>query len=502
MAETGSSPPSKSKAPAPGSGAPAELGDLPTEELRKALHRVADRIADYLDRVGDYPVVPAVAPGRALGDLPLSPPQQGEELDAILDDYERFIEPAVTHWNHPGFLAYFAITGSAPGIVGEALAAALNVNGMLWRTAPAAVELEARVCDWVRQFVGLPEGFHGHINDTASTSTLVALGAARDGVRPDIKRRGIAGGEVPPLMVYASEQAHSSVDKAAMTLGLGVDGVRRIPTDEVFRMLPDELESAIAEDRASGKLPFAVVATAGTTSTTSVDPMDRIADVCMRERVWLHVDAAYGGPAAALAECEELFRGWERADSIVLNPHKWMFTPIDCSLLYVRDVEALQRAWSVVPAYLKTEETGVVNPMDLGFQMGRRFRALKLWMVLRAFGTNGIRERIREHCRLAREFAEWIDEDDHFRRVAPVPFSVVCFRATFPGSAERQDQLQRELLARVNAEGLVHLSGTELDGRFTLRVAVGNLRTGEEQLRTAWRLLRETAARLVAETDE
>lgn len=483
------------KAPDPPPDDGRETGDLPNERLRSGMHRVADRIADYLDSVGESRVVPRVEPGALLESLPESPPREGEDLDRILDDYERLIEPNVTHWNHPGFLAYFGITGSAPGILGEALAAALNVNAMLWRTGPAAVELEERVCDWVRQLVGLPLGFHGHINDTASTSTLVALGAARDARRPEVRRLGLSGGEIPPLVVYASDQAHSSVDKAAMALGLGLQQVRRVASDGAFRMRADELEEAIAVDRAAGREPLAVVATAGTTSTTSVDPLHEIAEICGREGIWLHVDAAYAGPAACLPERREMFRGWERADSIVLNPHKWLFTPIDCSLLFVRDLEGLKRAWSVIPAYLASEES-VTNPMDLGFQLGRRFRSLKLWMVLRGFGVSGVQDRIREHCRLANEFASWVDEHPTFERVAPVPFSVVCFRARFGAPEERQNELQRRLLEMVNVAGPVFLSGTELNGRFTLRVAVGNLRTREAHLRTAWDLLVESARRL------
>jgi aromatic-L-amino-acid decarboxylase len=490
----------KTKDPDPSAG--LGLGDSPNERLRPALHRVADHIADYLENVGEYPVLPPVEPGAILTELPDSPPETGEPLDSILDDFEELIEPNVTHWNHPGFLAYFGITASGPGIIGEALAAALNVNAMLWRTGPAAVELEQRVCDWVRQLVKLPQAFQGHINDTASTSTLVALGAARDRKRPEARRQGLVGGTPSsPLVVYASDQAHSSVDKAAMALGLGVDQVRRVASDDAFQMRVDALAEAVAGDRAADRAPLAVVATAGTTSTTSVDPLEPIADVCSRESLWLHVDAAYAGPAAALPELNAGFRGWERADSVVINPHKWLFTPIDCSVLLVRDQEGLKRAWSVVPAYLQTAEA-VTNPMDLGFQLGRRFRALKLWVVMRAFGVDGIRQRLREHCRLARQFAAWVDEDGNFERVAPVPFSVVCFRALFAGSSDRRERLQRLLLDRVNAAGPVFLSGTELVGRFTLRVAVGNLRTEERHLRTAWTLLTEEAKRLRSEAGE
>ncbi len=476
-------------------------GDLPPDDFRAAMHRVADLVADYLERVGDYPVLPRVAPGDIGRALPAEPPEAPEPLDRILDDYQRLIEPNVTHWNHPGFLAYFAITGSGPGILGEALAAALNVNAMLWRTAPAATELEERVCDWVRRMVGLPPEFRGHINDTASTSSLVALAAARhrlDGA--EIRQRGMAGrSDLPPLVLYTSDQAHSSIDKAAIVLGLGLDQVRRLPSDREFRLLPAVLAEALAADRAAGRRPMAVVATAGTTSTTSVDPLPEVAAICRRHRVWLHVDAAYAGSAAVCPEHRALLAGLEAADSVVLNPHKWLFTPVDCSLLYVRDLPGLAAAFSLVPEYLKSEEAEVTNLMDLGFQLGRRFRALKLWLVIRAFGVEGLRERIRAHCELAREFAAWVEADPDFELAAPVPLSVVCFRAVVGGPGEAQDRFNERLLAEVNAAGPYLLSHTRLRDRHVLRLAIGNLRTTAEHVAGAWRLIQETKERLKAE---
>ncbi|MFQ5350032.1 MAG: pyridoxal phosphate-dependent decarboxylase family protein, partial [Thermoanaerobaculia bacterium] len=406
------------------------------------------------------------------------------------------IEPGVTHWNHPGFLAYFAITGSAPGIAAETLSAALNVNAMLWRTSPAATELEERVCDWLRQMVGLPAGLHGHINDTASISTMLALAAARHRLPgAGIRERGMAGRvDLPPLTVYASDQAHSSFDKAAMTLGFGLEQVRRVPSDERFRMSAAALAASIAEDRAAGRRPVAVVATVGTTSTTSVDPVAEIAAICAREELWLHVDAAYAGSAAICPELRHLFAGWEAADSIVINPHKWLFTPFDCSVLFVRDVEQLVSTFSLVPDYLQSAEQGATNLMDLGIQLGRRFRALKLWMVIRAFGVDGLAERIREHCRLARELARWIEAEPGFELAAPVPFSAVCFRAIPPGGAEEQDRFNERLLDEVNAAGPVFLSHTRLAGRYVLKAAIGNIRTTGEHVRRAWELVLATAA--------
>ncbi len=482
-----------SRKPSAGSG-----GDLPADELRSALRRAADLAADYLEGVGDYPVLPPLAPGELAAKLPAAPPRRPQPMDAVLDDYRELIEPGVTHWNHPGFLAYFAISGSGPGIVGETLSAALNVNAMLWRTSPAATELEERVCDWLRQMVGLPAGFRGHINDTASISTLLALAAARHRLPgAAIRERGMAGRvDLPPLTVYASDQAHSSFDKAAMTLGFGLEQVRRVPSDDAFRMNPAALAASIAEDRAAGRLPVAVVATVGTTSTTSVDPIEEISAICARERLWLHVDAAYAGSAAICLELRQLFAGWEAADSIVMNPHKWLFTPVDCSVLFVRDVEQLVSTFSLIPDYLQSAEQGVTNLMDLGLQLGRRFRALKLWMVIRAFGVDGLAERIREHCRLARQLAGWIETEPGFELAAPVPFSVVCFRAVPPGSPEEQDRFNERLLAEVNAVGPIFLSHTRLRDRYVLHAAIGNIRTTEEHVRQAWELVRDVAGSL------
>lgn len=479
--------------------------DIPIPEFRAAMHRVADLLADYLEGVGDGPVLPNVTPGAVAARLPAAPPEGPEPLADLLDDYQRLIEPNVTHWNHPGFLAYFAITGSAPGIVGEALAAGLNVNAMLWRTSPASTELEERVCDWFRQMIGLPEVFRGHINDTASTSTLVALTAARHHVPGlESRTRGLAGRpEVQALVLYASDQAHSSVDKAAIVLGLGQEQMRRVASDASFRLSMPALTAAIAADRAAGRRPFAVVATAGTTSSTSIDPLPEIAELCAREGLWLHLDASYAGAAAICPELRAAMPAMERADSIVINPHKWLFTPVDCSILLVRDPANLRAAFSLVPEYLRTDEAQATNLMDLGFQLGRRFRALKLWLVIRAFGVEGLRARLREHCAMARDLALRIEGDPAFEVAAPVPFSVVCFRLRAPGApgdadGVAQDRLNERLLAAVNAAGPFFLSHTVLGGRYTLRVAIGNLRTTRRHLDELWRLVRRCAAELAA----
>ena len=457
------------------------------EAFRREAHRVADWIADYLAAPDRFPVLSRVRPGDIRRALPVEAPEQGESFDAIFADFERTILPGITHWNHPGFFAYFAITGSAPGILAEFLSAALNVQAMLWRTSPAATELEEVTLAWLRRLMGLPDDFAGVIYDTASVSSLHALAAARELAIPEVRARGLAGrAELSRGRVYCSEHAHSSIDKSIILLGLGYDAIVRVAADGEFRMRPDALAAAIADDRAAGYVPLAVVATVGTTSTTSVDPVEEIAAICERERVWLHVDAAYAGVAALLPDHRWILRGAERADSIVVNPHKWLFTPFDLSVLYCRRMDVLRAAFSLTPEYLKTVEAAPVqNLMDTGIQLGRRFRALKLWMVLRHFGAEGLRTRLAEHIRLARLFEQWVKDHPDFTAMAPAPFSVVCFRANM--SDERNEQL----LERVNASGEVFLSHTRLDGQFVLRLAIGNLRTTEAHVSRAWTLLQQ-----------
>jgi aromatic-L-amino-acid decarboxylase len=462
------------------------------KDFRQQAHRVADWIADYLEHPERFPVLSRVRPGEIRRSLPTGAPQQGEPFGAILADFERLIVPGLTHWNHPGFFAYFAITASAPGILAEFLAAALNQQAMLWRTSPAATELEEVSLAWLRQLIRLPDTFEGVIYDTASISTLHALAAARETAIDGVRARGLTGRvDLAGVRVYCSEHAHSSIDKAVILLGLGHDAVRRIPADAEYRMRADLLAAAIASDRAAGVTPVAVVATIGTTSTTSVDPVREIADICGRERIWLHVDAAYAGVAALVPGYEWILDGAEAADSLVVNPHKWLFTPFDLSVLYCRSMDVVRQAFSLTPVYLQTTEgdSGVRNLMDTGIQLGRRFRALKLWMILRHFGADGLRDAIAEHIRLARVFASWVDDSDGFERVAPVPFSVVCFRLR-----DATDARQAELLDTVNATGEVFLSHTRLDGRYVLRLAIGNLATRERHVARAWELLNSAAS--------
>jgi aromatic-L-amino-acid decarboxylase len=473
---------------------------MPSSEFREAGHRLVDWIADYFDQGERLPVLAQVAPGDIAAALPPAAPERGEPFGDILADVDRVLVPGLTHWNQPGFFAYFSISASGPGVLADFLSSALNQQGMLWRTSPATTELEQVSLDWLRQLVGLPASFRGVIYDTASISTLHGLAAAREIHVPGVRELGMAGRPaLPPCRIYCSEHAHSSVDKAVILLGFGHSTLVKIPADDRFRMRPEALESAIAEDRQAGRQPVAVVATVGTTSSTSVDPVPAIANICQREGLWLHVDAAYAGVCAMVPGWEWILEGVDRADSVVLNPHKWLFTPFDLSAFYTRHLDTLKAAFSLVPEYLRTSDPGgVSNLMDTGVQLGRRFRALKLWMILRYFGAEGLRSRLAEHVRLARLFAGWIDATDGWQRLAPVPFSVVCFRAVPAHTVQPEalDAFNQRLLDQVNRTGEVFLSHTKLDGRFVLRLAVGNIRTQERHLARAWELLRETAASL------
>lgn len=464
------------------------------EEFRSSGHALIDWITQYLAEPKRYPVLAQVSPGQIAGQIPHAPPLRGEPMEAILADFEQTLLPGITHWNHPGFFAYFSISGSGPGILGELLTAALNVNGMLWKTSPTATELEEVTLDWLRQMLGLPGLFRGVITDTASVSTLLAIAAARQAVPGlNVREEGLSGRpDRPVLRLYTSDQAHSSVEKAAITLGIGQNNVVKIPSDAEFRLRADTLEQTMWQDRQKGLLPFCVVATVGTTSTTSIDPISSIASLCRSQGVWLHVDGAYGGAIAVAPELRPQLAGWEAADSIVVNPHKWLFTPIDCSALYVRSSETLKQAFQLVPEYLVTDGDAT-NYMDWGVQLGRRFRALKLWMVIRHFGQEGLADRIRDHCRLAQLFAGWVDASTRFERTAPTPMSLVCFRAHPKGLDDESalESLNTQLLQKVNASGEIYLSHTRLHGRYTLRLAIGNIRTAEPHVARAWELLNE-----------
>lgn len=467
------------------------LGDMPVAEFRQHAHTLADWAAGYFEQIETHAVLSKARPGDIRNALPTHAPELPEPFTDLIADLDHLVVPGATHWNHPGFFAYFAITGSAPAVLMDLVSSTLNQQAMLWRTSPVATELEEVTLRWLAQLMHLPQDIEGVIYDTASISTLHALAAAREVAVPDVRTLGLAGRDLPPLRVYCSEHAHSSVDKAVIALGLGHQSLRRIPADARFRMRTELLAAAVAEDRAAGRLPIAVVASVGTTSSTSVDDVAAVADICAREHLWLHVDAAYAGVMAMVPEFEWMRAGFDRADSLVVNPHKWLFTPFDLSVLFTRRMDVIRQAFSLTPEYLKTTEVNTVkNLMDTGIQLGRRFRSLKLWAVLRYFGAEGIRDRLREHVRLAQLFAAWVDADPDWERVAPVPFSVVCFRAAPRGYAGDLDALNQRILDTVNKSGDVFLSHTALDGRIVLRLAVGNIRTAERHLQRAWTLLK------------
>jgi aromatic-L-amino-acid decarboxylase len=430
-------------------------------EFRNDGTAAVEWVAAYLERLRDLPVLSRVEPGEIRSALPQFAPETGEPFAAVLRDLDDVLLPGLTHWQSPRYFAYFASTATEPGILAELLAAGLNQVGILWRTSPALQELEELTLDWLRQLVGLPDGFHGHIEDTASTGTLAALAAAR----------AAAPGR---RVVVASEHAHSSVDKACRVLELEL---RKVPVDATFGLRPDllDLEGACA-----------AVATIGTTSTSSVDPVPAVADACAATGTWLHVDAAYAGAAAVCPELRGHFTGWQRADSVSLNPHKWLGTPMDCSALWTRRVEDFRNAFSLVPEYLRSPDDAV-NLSEVSIPLGRRFRALKLWAVLRCYGRDGLQERIREHVRLARTFASWVESEPGWQLCAPVPFSLVCFRL------DATDEHNEALLERVNASGETFLSHTRLEGRFVLRLAIGNFRTTDDDVRLAWDVLRREA---------
>ena len=461
-------------------------------EFRRTGHELVDWMADYLRDVERLPVTPDVKPGDIRRALPASPPETAEPSSQLMNDFGRIILPGMTHWGHPGFFAYFPSSASPPSMLAEMLTATIGAQCMSWQTSPAATELEQVTMEWLRQMLGLPAGFTGVIQDTSSTATLVALLTAREratGFAAAIHGLQDVQGR---LIVYASRERHSSVDKAVRLAGYGIESLRLIDLDEDFAMRPDVLAAAIANDLASGFVPAAVVATTGTTGTTAIDPLRAIGEVCRRHNVWLHIDASYAGTAAILPEKRWIIDGVELADSFVFNPHKWMLVNFDCSAYFVKDVDALLRTFSASPEYLRTaHDDEVANFRDWGIQLGRRFRALKLWWVIKSYGVEGIRAIIRQHCDWAQQVAGWIREDERFELLAPVPLALVCFRLR-PRAGEDLDAVNernRELLARVNATRQVYLSHTALDGRYTIRMAIGARATEWRHVQEAWTLI-------------
>lgn len=467
-----------------------KYGDMPKEEFKKYGYELIDWIAKYLEDLETLPVLPSANPGDIKKQLPQSAPEKSEEFDRFIKDINEIILPGVTHWQHPNFMAYFNSTGSGPGILGELVSAAFNANGMVWKSNPAGSELEETVLNWFREMIGLPKEFFGVVYDTASVSTMHAIAAARENTGLNVRKNGMNG--LPKLILYCTVQTHSSVDKSALTLGIGLDGIRKIPVDKNFSMIPEELQNAISEDRSNGFVPFCVVATIGTTSSTAVDPIKEISSICKKENIWLHVDGAYAGVTAILPEMKTYFEGLEFADSYVVNPHKWLFVPVDFSILYTSKPNILKQAFSLVPEYLKTNVDDVaINYMDYGIQLGRRFRAIKFWFVLRYFGIEGLQNRLREHLRLAQLFKSWINEDDNFELLAPVYFGNVCFRA-HPKNISSEDELNifnEKLLNKINSTVKVFMVHTKLNGIFTIRTVISGLRMEEKHVKLAWEII-------------
>ncbi|MBV8244431.1 MAG: amino acid decarboxylase [Candidatus Eremiobacteraeota bacterium] len=464
-------------------------------DFRKDAAEVVRWIDRYLSHARDYPVLSRIAPGAVAHALPEEAPEQGEPFERIMADFERIVIPGITHWNHPRFFAYFSISAAPVAVLAEALAAALDVNAMLWRTSPAATELEDVVLGWLARMMELPPEFHGIVYDTASIGGFTALAGAREALDLDVRDRGMAGRDLPALRVYQTAHTHSHIEKGAIALGIGRANVVNVGTDDAHRMRPDLLERHLRDDVERGFRPMCVVATVGTTSTTSIDPVRAIGEIARRFGIWLHVDAAYAGIAAVLPECRPILDGIELADSLVVNPHKWLFVPIDFSALYIRDPEILRRAFSLVADYLATPEEGVRNYMDYGLQLGRRFRALKLWFVMRSFGTQKIREILRGQIALAAEFAGWVAAEAGWEVMAPHPFSVVCFRYRPRDASEKEIEAANErIMTAVNAGGTIYLSSTRLEGALVLRLAIGNEKTTRDDVRLAWDVLREAAA--------
>jgi aromatic-L-amino-acid/L-tryptophan decarboxylase len=465
---------------------------MDTENFRKYGHEFIDWLADYFENIEKYPVKPNVQPGEMIRQFPVSPPAKGEPMDDIFRDFQTQVVPGITHWQHPGWMAYFPANNSPESVLAEMLTAGLGAQCMIWQTSPAAAELEERVMDWLRQMIGLPETFTGVIQDTASTATLTALITARE------KATGLQSnqkGIEKKLRVYAGTEAHSSIEKAVKIAGFGKENLRMIPTNEAFAMIPEALELAIKEDLAAGFQPACVVAAIGSTSSMAMDPVDAIAAVCKKYNVWLHVDAAFAGTAAVVPELRGFMRGCEHADSFVFNPHKWMLTNFDCTAYFVQDPGMLIQTFEIHPEYLKTAaDKQVKNYRDWGIPLGRRFRALKLWFVIRSYGIEGIQAMVREHVRLAALFADWVKADPRFEIMAPVQLSLVCFRLN-PGNMneEQLTRLNQELLQRINSNGDVFMTHTSLRDKYTIRLALGSRTTQERHVKRAWEIVQQAA---------
>jgi len=475
--------------------APAIDPTMDSNEFRKHGHSLVEWMAEYLDSVESFPVKAGVEPKDILNNLPVAPPKKGEPFERIFDDFKSIVLPGVTHWQHPSFFAYFPANSSPPSILAEMLTACLGLQCMSWVTSPAATELEERMMEWLGAMLQLPKEFTGVIQDTASTATLCALLSARERASGfQVNELGLPRDQL--FTTYCSTQAHSSVEKAVKIAGLGRRQLRLIGVDEKYAMNPELLSKAIETDLAGGRRPLCVVAAIGTTSSTAIDPLKEIAAICRRHRVWLHVDAAFAGTAAILPELRWILNGVEDADSLVFNPHKWMFTNFDCSAYFVKDKESLVRTFEILPEFLNTPADGRVNNYrDWGIQLGRRFRALKLWFVIRSYGVNGLQQLIRKHIGIAQQLAKWISSSDDFELLAPVPLNTLCFRYRPSGTQATEDlnPINEALLQRLNATGRIYLTHTKLAGAYALRMAIGQTTVEERHVRAAWELIQCTA---------
>ena len=468
---------------------------MDANEFRRQAYRMVDWMADYLETVEKRPVKSQVEPRQIYNQLPSSPPVQSESMDTIFEDFKNIILPGITHWQSPNFFAYFPSNNSYPSILGEMLTATLGSQCMIWETSPAAAELEEITMNWLKQMIGLPSHWEGVIQDSASSSTLAAILSARERASGfTINDQGFTSKE--KFRIYCSTETHSSIDKAVKIAGLGKTNLKKIGVDKHFSLNPDALEQAIVQDMSNGYNPMCVIATIGTTSSTAIDPIEKIAAICNKYNIWLHIDGAYGGTALLLPEYQWVIKGIENANSFVFNPHKWMFTNFDCSAFFVKDKEPLLRTFEILPEYLKTSTRGKVNDYrDWGVQLGRRFRALKLWFVIRNFGVEGLQEKIRLHIELGKYFAQRVEKHSEFEILAPVPFSVVCFRFIPEGlnDEDRINALNEMLLKELNKSGKIYLTHTRLGGKYTLRMVIGQTNVTKLHVDAAWELICETA---------
>jgi aromatic-L-amino-acid decarboxylase len=468
---------------------------MDNSEFRRRAHELVDWMADYLENVRDYPVKSQVDPGDILSRLPNDPPEEGESFDGIMNDFNSIVMPGITHWQHPRFMAYWPANSSPPSVLAEMLTATLATQCMIWQTSPAAAELEERVMQWLGRMIGIPDAWDGVIQDTASTATLCSILTAREKYSEyRTNARGLVNGA--KYAVYGSTQTHSSIDKAVKIAGLGSDYLRKVDVDGAYAMKPEALEAAIVRDKEAGVLPLCVIATLGTTGTGAIDPLRAVGEVCHRHNVWLHVDAAYAGTALILPEMRRMIDGIEHADTFVVNPHKWMFTNFDCSAYFVKDRGALIQTFEIMPEYLKTKEAALVNNYrDWGIALGRRFRALKLWFVLRSYGVEGIRKKLRSHLAMAASVLERIEKADDFELLAPAPLNLLCFRYHPAGvtDSDELNSLNEKLLEEVNRTGKLFITHTKLDGVYTLRLVTGQTNVTQEDVDTAWELIAGTA---------